>query len=507
MQLEYNKFLQALEQYRQTSGDSSSETIYTASGRFYINSPYYPSLTIPELINDFIRERALLRYLNYILKSKNLTPVRMHYHSISAKQNALTTGNEKYLPNTRRTRTTNVYINMIKINEGVSNFKQIFNQEVGVPENLKAIHEYFKKINRYYFGINYNNNFIDIYTTDHTKQFHQQVLCAIPLIYSKTAEESSETFEEEMAPLIEEFASFENLATEDILKHLTAYYTKAVTEYTNKAKNSAMQNFLESMRKNSRKGIISQEKAIKDNIADYERRLALLYKDLQTNYTMQTGLTEVQKTLEEDLNKAIASNKQITLNRCVNDILNVTVTTFLNNYDPRPVGNIALQRFASKVIAHAFKKLFSDGTYNLKIKQSFQLDLACNNVYANDNNSRTSQGILTNNQGLPGNPHLVYYSCFGQNRGNIIKAIESANFYGLFAALTSCAASINFYDPGPTRHFCELFRDMCYNAESFKNIPLIYDREQDIWYDLPEFIELCKKELHDETNQTEQSEH
>lgn len=507
MQLEYNKFLQAFEQYRQVSGDRSSATVYTASGRFYIDSPYYPSLTLPHTITAFIRERVLLQYLNNILKSKNLTPVHMHYHSISAKQNALTTGNEKYLPNTRRTASPNVCINMIKINEGVSNFKQIFKQEIDIPENLKAVHEYFKKINKYYFGINYNNHFIDIYTTDHTNQFHQQVLCAIPLIYSKTAEESSETFEEQMMPLIEEFASFENLATEDILKHLTDYYTKATAEYANKAKDSAIQNFLESMRKNSRKNTINREKDLKSRIADHENTLASLYKELQANYTMQTGLTEVQKTLEEDLNKAIASNKQITLDKCMNDTLDVTVTTFLNNYDSRPVGNIALQKFASKVTAHAFNKLFSDGTYNLKVRQSFQLDLAYNNVYALNNSIGTSRGILANNQGLPGNPHLVYYSCFGQNRGAIIKAIESTNFYGLFAALTSCAASINFYDPGPTRHFCELFRDMCYNAESFKNIPMVYDREQDIWYDLPEFIELCKKELHDETNQTEQSEH
>ena len=188
----------------------------------------------------------------------------------------------------------------------------------------------------------------------------------------------------------------------------------------------------------------------------------------------------------------------------MNDTLDVTVTTFLNNYDYRPVGNIALQKFSSKVIAHAFNKLFSDGTYNLKIKQSFQLDLAYNNVYALNNSIGTTQGILTNNQGLPGNPHLVYYSCFGQNRSNIIKTIESANFYGLFAALTSCAASINFYDPGPTRHFCYLFREMCYNAESFKDIPMVYNREENIWYDLPKFIELCKEELRNETDQTEQ---
>ena len=507
MQLEYNKFLQALEQYQQTSGDRSFATIYTASGRFYIHSPYHLNLTLPDTITDFIRERMLLQYLNNVLKSKNLTPVRMYYHSISAKQHSLTTGNAKYLPSTRRTALSDVCINMIKINEGVSNFKQIFKQEIDTPENLKAVHEYFKKINKYYFGINYNDNFIDIYTTDHNQQFHKQVLCAIPLIYSKTTETSSEALEEHITPLIKEFASFENLTTEDILKHLTAYYTKAAAEYTNKAKDSAMQNFLESMRKNSRKNTINRAKDLKSRIADHENILASLYKELQENYTMQTGLTEVQKTLEEDLNKAIASNKQITLDKCMNDTLDVTVTTFLNNYDSRPVGNIALQKFASKVIARAFSKLFSDGTYNLKVRQSFQLDLAYNNVYALNNSIGTAQGILTNNQGLPGNPHLVYYSCFGQNRSNIIKAIESTNFYGLFAALTSCAASINFYDPGPTRHFCELFRDMCYNAEPFKNIPMVYDREQDIWYDLPEFIELCKEELRNETDQTEQSEH
>lgn len=505
MQQEYNKFLQAFEQYRQTTDDRSSQTIYTASGRFYINSPYYPHLTDAITINDFIRERVLLQYLNNVLKSKNLTPVHMYYHSISAKQNSLTTGATKYFTNTRRVGTSDVCINMIKINEGVSNFKQTFKQEIEIPSSLNAIHEYFKKINKYYFGINYNNNFIDIYTTEHTKQFHQQVICAIPLIYSKTAEEPSETFNEQITSLSEEFASFESLITEDILKHLTDYYTKATAEHINKAKDSAMQNFLESMRKNSRKNIANQEKTLKNRIADYESTLASLYKELQANYTMQTGLTAVQKTLEEDLNKAMASNKQITLDKCANDVLDVTVTTFLNNYDSRPVGNIALQKFSSKVIAHAFNKLFSDGTYNLKIKQSFQLDLAYNNVYANNNNNiGTTQGILTNNQGLPGNPHLVYYSCFGQNRSAIIKAIESANFYGLFTTLTSCAASINFYDPGPTRHFCDLFREMCYNAESFKNIPMIYDREQDIWYDLPKFIELCKEELRNETDQTEQ---
>ena len=451
--------------------------------------PY--NITQENTIHKKTRNHVLIHYLNNLLETEDLKSIRIVYHSISAKEcvftdhfSAMYSGNND--PST-------IWVNVVKINEGITDFRTAYSTRIQEPKELQPYITYLKNNNKYIISMNKREGTIDIYTTQLSDELHQKIVYMLPSLYTIAEPNCKEKLEK----LCQEFAEYESADTTTILKKITDYYDKAIMEYNKNAKSRAKSELVKAFKRTRKQKLEQEEIQTKNSIADFERRLVELYTQLRQTQLLQIGNEEVLNTLEDDLNQALSNNPQITLTGYKNNELEVVVKTYLTNYDPRPVKDVIRRHITSRVIGHAFEKLFSDGRYNLLIRQTISLNIEYNRFNIPSNSLSGYSNVVSYNEGLLPNAHLQYFSCFGQNTTTIEKGITNADFYTLFTALTSCVASMNFYDPGPTRRFCEAFNDMCYNLEHFEQ-KMIWDRDEDKHYTLPEFMQMCRVELNNE---------
>ena len=488
-----------------------SSEIIRRNGRFRAYEEFKQSQSFTAVNDEDVQTYCSYRILPFLLNLLLKNHVRIQFSLFSENPNEyefqLKDGLylNHYTENiaTDRYNGINTHIQFIKINRGITGFRGAVSQMELIPQTIKQIPEFLKSQYKEFITMNVGTNsvgncVINIYVTEHNANLINSTLYLIPYILKH---------------------AFEIPCDEELVTTITALPSKSTNEYVQtiltlfqKILITSQKEKQESAINNLTKYIIESKKSnITDTINDYKQVIHQLQESLANNYTKlyraqceMMGFEGKLASLPEQIQKTFEQFKDgVELKEFDNEYAKIQVRTVLTNYDSSKTDIVADARFGeSSVVKAAFKKLFSDGEWCLKVQQTYKVNFRYNNC---ERAFRTDylHDVLHYNDGLLPNPHIAYFNCFGQNQDIIRSALITNNITALLTSLLATTANINMCDSVVTNRFCQTLDSLIHDTE-FDKVQMIYNRDTDETITLGEFKNIIIEELNNETNQTEQ---
>lgn len=389
----------------------------------------------------------------------------------------------------------NTHIQFIKINKGITAFREAVSQMELIPQTIKQIPDFLKSQYKEFITINTGTNsigncVINIYVTEHNANLISSTLYLIPYILKHAFEIPCD---EELVTTI---TALPSKSTDEYIETILTLFQNILTASLKEKQKSAIDNL-------TRYIIESKKSNLTNTISNYKTTIQQLQDSLAANYTklystqcelmgFEGKLTE----LPEQIQKTFEQFKDgVELKEFDNEYAKIQVRTILTNYDSSKTEIVADARFveSAPIVKAAFTKLFSDGEWCLKVQQTYKINFRYNNC---DRAFRTDYlyDILHYNDGLLPNPHIAYYNCFGQNQDSLRAALITNNITALLTSLLATTANINLYDSAVTNRFCQTLESII-NDTSFDEVQMIYNRDTDETITLGEFKNIIEEEL------------
>lgn len=503
--------------YQQTT--NAHNTLHnTAETRYY--APYYTNsgrTPMHRLLEDYytvteenIKKKSIYFFIPtlYQYRYKN-TPIPTYNAQLSS-ENALANPFEK---NTVWNCITNAYttnstvinsINFIKINKGINNVRGLLLEPNDATKQCEEVIKLLKSNHPNIIGIDIGKHpsagtlIINVFVKEQHADIVVDTIHAYPLIIALTHPETPET--EQYVAIAQEIATLSTLAPKEYCEYLTQAFNTLTQQVLNAQTEGLMERLALDITQQKTKNIQGEINSCEHDITYYESKLQEFYRRLNKAHLQKLGILETTKNLKTELETVTKRYaKHITLIKLNNDkVLKVQVNTTLRIYDEEQAKRVVnnMVNCDRKTI---LEKLFVSGKYTLLIQQMFKIDFLRESIEA-ESVFNTAAAALITNGGLPGNPHLMFHHCFGQNRSQINRAIASLDFERLYTSLIACASSMNLYDSVVINSLAN-FLINCLNNENTNNLPIIHDEENNINISLKQLMEIANNE----TNNTEQS--
>ena len=483
----------------------------TAESNYY--APYYTNsgrTSIHRLLEDYyttteenIKKKSVYYFIPtlYQYRYKN-TPIPTYSAQLSS-ENALANPFEK---NAVWNCITNAYtttstvknnINFIKINKGINNVRGLLLDPTPTNGQCSEVIKLLKSNHPNIIGIDIGRHpsaetiTINVFVKEQTADIIIDTIHAYPLIIALTHPETPET--ERYVAIAQEIATLSTLAPKEYCEYLTQAFNTITQQILNTQAEGLIEKLASDIAQQKTKNVQSEINSCEHDITFYESKLQEFYKKLNKAHLQKLGILETTKNLKTDLETITKRYaKHITLLKLnSNKILKAQVNTTLRIYDEEQAKRV-INNMVNCDRRTILEKLFVSGKYTLLVQQVFKIDFTRENIEA-ESVFNTAAAALITNGGLPGNPHLMFHHCFGQNRSQINKAIASLDFERLYTALIACASSMNLYD-GVVVNSLGNFLVNCLNDEGTNNLPIIYDEENQMNISLKQLMEIANNE-------------
>lgn len=392
-------------------------------------------------------------------------------------------------------------INFIKINKGINNIRGLLLEPTDTTKQCEEVIKLLKSNHPDIIGVSIGKHTtasslaINIFVKEQHADILVDTIHAYPLILSLTNPEITE-----YQTIAQEIATLSTLDLREYCEYIRQAFDTINAQLQSTQAEGLMERLTSRITEQKTKNIQSESRVCKNDIDFYENKLQEFYKKLNKLQLQELGVQESTKNLKTDLETITKRySKHVTLIKLNPnaDKLKVRINTTLRIYDEEQAKRI----FNNAPISDKriiMRKLFVSGKYTLLVQQDFIIDFARESVEPTSTYNSSTQTLINNNN-LPGNPHLMFHGCLGQNRTLINKAIASLDFERLYTALIACASSMNLYD-GVVVNSLSSFLFNCLNDENTNNLPIIYDEENQTNISLNQLM----LEANNETNNTEQ---
>lgn len=501
----YQHAFNAHRELHQTADTVYRAPLYTSSGRTSVYSLLDVHLTT---IEENIKRQATYELLPtlYEYRYKN-TPAKPFQVYLSS-ENALTCPFEKdNILNCLRNAYTNAslnhnIINFIKINKGINNIRGLLLDPNPTNSQCSEIISLLKSKHPAIIGLSIGIHAIagtltiNVFVKEQQADILIDTIHAYPLILAALHPEI-----EAYQTIAQEIATLSTLEPKEYCEYIAQAFNTIKTQIQAIQSEGLLERLTSHIITQKSKKIQDESKVCKSDIEFYESKLQEFYKKLNKLQLQELGIQESTKNLKTDLETITKRySKHVTLIKLSPnaDKLKIRIHTTLRIYDEEQAKRVVNSTPNSNKKA-ILEKLFVSSKYTLLVQQDFIINFRQESVEAVATYNTSAQTLLSNNN-LPGNPHLMFHGCLGQNRSQINKAIANLDFEKLYTALIACASSMNLYD-GVVVSSLGNFLLNCLNNENTNNLPIIYDEENQMTVSLKYLI----PETNDETNSTQQS--
>lgn len=494
---------------------AARRTLYqTADTRFY--SPFYTSsgrTSIYTLLSlnsapteENIKRKSVYELIPALYEYRyKRTPIPQFQVYLSS-ENALTNPFEK---NSIYNCLTNSYtctsstcntINFIKINKGINNIRGLLLETTSTNKQCSELIDLLKSKYSDIIGISIGTYratgalIINVFVKEQNSDIIVDTIHSYPIILASIYPEIAIH-----QTIAQEIATLSTLAPKEYCEYITQAFNAINTQLQATQAEGLIEKLTSSVIKQKTKYIQSESNTCKSDINFYEEKIREFYKKLDKLQLQELGIREATKNLKTDLETITKRySRHITLLKLNPDAdkLKIRVNTTLRIYDEEQAKRVTKNMHAD--YKPILEKLFVSGKYTLLVQQDFIINFTHTAVEATCIYDTSAQTLLSNNN-LPGNPHLTFHACFGQNQTQINKAITSLDFERLYTALIACASSMNLYDGIVVRSLGNFLLN-CLRNENTNNLPIIYDEENQVNISLNQLM----LEDNNETNNTEQ---
>lgn len=498
------------------SNNRSDQSLYYISeiirrnGRFKAYEEFKQFQSYSAVNNEDIKTYCTYRILPFLLNLLLKNHVKMEFSLFSENpieyqfqlKDGLYLNHYTEAIATNRHHGINTHIQFIKINRGITGFRGTVSQMELIPQTIKQIPDFLKSQYKEFITMNVGNNHvgncvINIYVTEHNANLITSTLYLIPYILKNAFELPCDE------ELVNTIITLPNKDTDEYIETILTLFQNILTKRLAEKQKNALSNLTNYIIESKKDNLNSTINSYKETIRNLQETLTDNYIKLYSAQCEMMGFEEKLTALPEQIQKTFEQFKDgIELKEFDSTFAKIQVNTILTNYDSSKTEIIADARFEESPVAkEAFKKLFSDGEWCLKVQQTYKIDFRYNHC---DRASRTDYlyDVLHYNDGLLPNPHIAYYNCFGQNQDSIRSALITNNMTALLTSLLATTANINMYDSAVTNRFCQTLESLI-NDAAFDQIQMIYNRDTDETITLGEFKNIITEELNNETNQTE----
>lgn len=500
----YQNAYSARQTLYQTAETRYCPSFYTSSGRTSVYNLLELYHTGTE---ENIKSKAIYELIPALYEYRYKGTPAPQFQVYLSSENALTNPFEKSstlncLVNSY-TATSSTYntINFIKINKGINNIRGLLLESTPTNEQCSEIISLLKSKHPNIIGLSIGTHAItgtltiNVFVKEQGSNILIDTIHSYPLILALTHPEIPE-----YQTVAQEIATLSTLAPKEYCEYITQAFNTIKTQLQTTQSEGLIERLTSRVIEQKTKNIQSESNTCKSDINFYESKLQEFYKKLNQLQLQELGIREATKNLKTDLETITKRySKYITLLKLGPnaDKLKIRVNTTLRIYDEEQAKRVVKNTSTSnkKTI---LEKLFVSGKYTLLVQQDFIVNFTPGSIEAVCTYNTSAQTLLGNDN-LPGNPHLIFHGCLGQNRTQINKAITNLDFERLYTALIACASSMNLYD-GVVVNSLGAFLLNCLTNENTNNLPIIYDEENQVNISLKQLM----LEDNNETNNTEQ---
>lgn len=496
-----------------TSNDVRARSLYYISeltkknGRFKAYEAFKQTQAFTAVNDEDVKTYCSYRILPFLLNLllKNHVKIQFSLFSENPNEYQFQLKDGLYLNSyteavaTDRYNGINTHVQFIKINRGITSFKGTVNQMELIPQTIKQIPDFLKNQYKEFITMNVGttlteNRVINIYVTEHNVDLINSTLYLIPYILKFAFEIPCD---EELVTTI---ATLPNKDTNEYVETILTLFQNILTTSLKEKQKDAINNLTKYIVESKKTNLTDTIDAYKRTIQELQDSLAANYTKLYSTQCELIGFEEKLTILPEQIQKTFEQFKDgIELKEFDSQLAKIQVRTILTNYDSSKTEIVANARFTENSMAKtAFKKLFSDGEWCLKVQQTYKIDFKrnfCDRAFRTD----YLYDMLHGNEGLLPNPHIAYFNCFGQNQDSIKSALITNNMTALLTSLLATTANLNLCDSVVTNRFCQTLTDML-NESAFDEIQMVYNRDTDETITLKEFKNIITEELNNEAD-------
>lgn len=174
------------------------------------------------------------------------------------------------------------------------------------------------------------------------------------------------------------------------------------------------------------------------------------------------------------------------------DALEIITVAPLKYWDKTPIKIAIDNSYTDSDVGIALQNIFMDEKYEIFCHAKFSIDLGEPSVSLTGNSGEYNNAIP--------HPHLVSYSCIGDNYDYIYDAAVRSDYIGLFEQVLSASYNINFYD-GPVANKLE---DAFEFESTYYDVPCIRRVSDQARISIREmFLEIKLERSQNETNETD----